>query len=219
MSFYDNWILPRLIHVAMRQDRFIPYRQRLVAGAAGRVLEIGVGSGLNLPMYPRDVAAVVGVDPSAKLLEQARNTSRALPSSIELIIGSAEAIPLDDSSVDTVVSSWTLCSIRDVRRALHEIQRVLVPDGRFLFVEHGRSPETTVAWWQDRLTPMWSRIGGGCHLNRPIGQLIEQAGFQIERLQTGYMTGPKAMVFTYEGVARSSGLGGSISVKFRHVHA
>jgi ubiquinone/menaquinone biosynthesis C-methylase UbiE len=105
------------------------------------------------------------------------------------------------TALDTVVTSWTLCSIPDIRRALHEIRRVLAADGRLLFVEHGRSSETRVAAWQDRLTPLWKQIGGGCHLNPPIGELVEKSGFLIERLDTGYMTGPKLMTFMYEGVA------------------
>jgi ubiquinone/menaquinone biosynthesis C-methylase UbiE len=166
------------------------------------VLEIGVGSGLNLRAYPQAVTGVVGLDPSAKLLERAQRAAGALPYSVDLIEGSAEAIPLEDRSVDTVLTSWTLCSIPDVSRALQEARRVLTPGGRLLFAEHGRSPDPRVARWQDRLTPLWRRIGGGCHLNRPIGRLVEEAGFRIERLETGYMTGPRLMTFIYEGLAR-----------------
>jgi ubiquinone/menaquinone biosynthesis C-methylase UbiE len=202
MSFYENRILPLLIHLAMRQSSFSPYRGRVVAGAEGRVLEIGVGSGLNLSLYPPAVSEVIGLDSSPKLLDRARGTKGTVAYSLELLNGSAEAIPLDARSVDTVVTSWTLCSIPDIARALHEVRRVLTADGRLLFVEHGRSPDTRVAGWQDRLTPVWKQIGGGCHLNRPIGQLIEKSGFRIEHLHTGYMTGPKLMTFMYEGVAR-----------------
>jgi ubiquinone/menaquinone biosynthesis C-methylase UbiE len=202
MGFYDDRILPHLIHVAMRQDSLSPYRRRVVAGAQGRVLEIGVGSGLNLPMYPAGVTQLIGLDTSPKLLTRARTGESAVPGSVELLNGSAEAIPLEARSVDTVVTSWTLCSIPDVTRALHEVRRVLTANGRLFFVEHGRAPDTTVARWQDRLTPLWKRIGGGCHLNRSIGQLIEESGFRIEQLDTGYMTGPKLMTFMYEGIAR-----------------
>jgi ubiquinone/menaquinone biosynthesis C-methylase UbiE len=116
--------------------------------------------------------------------------------------GSAEAIPLESKSVDTVVTTWTLCTIPEVARALSEMRRVLKPGGRLLFVEHGRSPDPNVRCWQDRLTPLWKRIGGGCHLNRAIGQLIEESGFRIENINTGYMKGPKPMTFMYEGSAR-----------------
>ena len=120
----------------------------------------------------------------------------------ELIEGSAEAIPLGHDSVDTVVTPWTLCSIPDAGRALREMHRVLRPTGRLLFVEHGRAPEPNVVWWQDHLTPAWKRIGGGCHLNRAIQMLIEDAGFQFDRMETGYMRGPRPLTFTYEGSAR-----------------
>jgi ubiquinone/menaquinone biosynthesis C-methylase UbiE len=125
---------------------------------------------------------------------------RNLP--VDFIEGSAEGIPLEKASIDTVVATWTLCSIPDADRALREMHRVLKPAGRLLFVENGRAPDQNVVWWQDRLTPIWKRLGGGCHLNRAIGSLIEGAGFQLERLETGYMRGPKPMAFMYEGSAR-----------------
>ena len=132
----------------------------------------------------------------------ARGAGRKAGGAIELVEGSAEAVPLEDRSVDTVVTTWTLCSIPDPRRALAEMHRVLRPGGRFLFVEHGLAPDPKVRWWQDRITPAWKRVGGGCHLNRAIAQLIEEAGFQFERLDTGYMRGPKPMTFMYEGRVR-----------------
>jgi len=120
---------------------------------------------------------------------------------VELLEGSAEAIPLEDGSVDVVVTTWTICSISDVPRALQEVRRVLTPSGRLLFVEHGLSPDAAVVRWQHRLTPVWRRIAGGCHLDRPVSQLIEGSGFRIEQLQTGYMKGPRVMTFMYEGSA------------------
>jgi ubiquinone/menaquinone biosynthesis C-methylase UbiE len=200
MGFYERSILPRLIHAGMRQERFLPYRQRLVRDAEGRVLEIGFGSGLNVPLY-RSPVTLIGLDPSHVALSISRAVAQ-MPRSVELLEASAEAIPVEAESIDTVVAAWTLCSIPDVGRALEEVRRVLKPSGRFLFVEHGRSPAPAVARWQDRLTPMWKHIAGGCHLNRPVATLIEQAGFRIERLQTGYMSGPRPMTFTYEGFAR-----------------
>jgi ubiquinone/menaquinone biosynthesis C-methylase UbiE len=202
MNFYECRILPHLIHLSMRQDRLTPYRQRLLARTEGRVLEIGIGSGLNLRLYPPSVNHVIGLDSSRPLLEKAAKATTTAPRTVELLTASAEAIPLDAGSVATVVTSWTLCSIPDVMRALGEVRRVLTPDGRFLFVEHGRSPETGVAAWQDRLTPIWKRIAGGCHVNRPVKELVERAGFRIEHLDTGYAEGPKLMTFMYEGVAR-----------------
>jgi ubiquinone/menaquinone biosynthesis C-methylase UbiE len=179
------------------------YRRRVVLSAAGRVLEIGVGSGLNLPFYGESAKRVIGLDPSPKLLSMALLTVCTIARPIELLEGTAEAIPLETNSIDTVVTTWTLCSVLDIERALAEVRRVLRPEGRLLFIEHGRSPDRSVRRWQDRLTPLWKHISGGCHLNRPIRQLIEEAGFRIESMTNGYMPGPKAMTFMYEGSARS----------------
>lgn len=186
----------------MRQKTLAPYRERVISKASGRVLEIGVGSGLNLPLYPAAVSAVVGVEPSVTLLSMAKTQAAPTTSHTELVEASAEAIPVENESVDTVVTTWTLCTIPDVRRALDEMRRVLKPTGRLLFVEHGRSPDGSVRRWQDRLNPLWKPIAGGCHLNRPIADLIESAGFRIEQMNTGYGEGPRPMVFMYEGMAR-----------------
>ena len=201
MGFYRNRILPRLIHCAMRQDDLKAYRGRVVAAAAGRVLEVGIGSGLNMPFYGAAVTEVIGLDPSAQLLTMAQRAIRPkLP--IEFIEGSAEAIPLETASVDAVLTTWTLCSIPDAARGLREMRRVLKIGGVLLFAEHGRAPEAGVRWWQDRLTPIWKRIGGGCHLNRPIGELIASAGFRVERLENSYVRGPRPLTYMYEGSAR-----------------
>lgn len=202
MGFYENHILPRLIDLAMRQRNLAAYRGRVVAAAEGNVLEVGIGSGLNLPFYSANVARVIGLDPSPNLLVMARRARASFSLQVELIEGSAESIPLQSASVDTVVTTWTLCSIPDPSQALREMRRVLKPGGHLLFVEHGRAPDANVRWWQDRLTPAWKRIGGGCHLNRAIGSLIAGAGFQFGRFETGYMRGPKPMTFMYEGSAR-----------------
>jgi ubiquinone/menaquinone biosynthesis C-methylase UbiE len=202
MSVYEDQILPYLIHLSMRPGTLAAYRRRVVPAAEGRVLEIGVGSGLNLPFYGAATTDVVGLDPSVKLLWMARKAAHKTMRGIALLEGSAEAVPLEDRSVDTVVTTWTLCTIPDVHRALGEMRRVLKPTGRLLFVEHGRSPDARVRRWQDRLTPVWRRISGGCHLNRPIAQLLEEAGFRIEQLENSYMPGPKPMTYMYEGSAR-----------------
>ena len=202
MGFYKDHIVPFLIHQAMRQRNLAAYRSRVVPAAEGRVLEIGVGSGLNLPFYSAKVAHVIGLDPSPKLLSMARQAARPAMAPVEFVEGSAEAIPLEDRSVDTVVTTWTLCSIPDAPRSLREMRRVLKPGGHLLFVEHGRAPDASVRWWQDHLNPAWKRLGGGCHLNRAIQTLIEGAGFQFERIETGYMRGPRPMSFMYEGSAR-----------------
>jgi ubiquinone/menaquinone biosynthesis C-methylase UbiE len=201
MGFYQDQICPFLINLSMRQRSFADYRRRVVPAAEGRVLEIGVGSGLNLPFYSQRAWQVIGLEPSPKLIALARRAERAAGRA-QFIEGSAEEIPLKDGTVDTVVMTWTLCSIPDASRALGEIRRVLRPGGRLLFAEHGRAPEPNVARWQDRLTPIWQRFAGGCHLNRAVGSLIEGAGFALDRCETGYMRGPRPLTFMYEGSAR-----------------
>ena len=202
MNFYKEQIVPLLINLTMRQRRLAEYRSRVVPAAEGRVIEIGIGSGLNLPFYSGSVEHLIGLDPSPKLLLMARRHPPPQASPVKLVEGSAEAIPFGNASADTVVTTWTLCSISDVARALAEIRRVLKPGGRLLFVEHGRAPEANIRWWQDQLTPVWKRLSGGCHLNRAMNVLIEGAGFQLERVETGYLRGPKPMTFMYEGSAR-----------------
>jgi ubiquinone/menaquinone biosynthesis C-methylase UbiE len=203
LGFYERRVLPRLIHFGMRQKQLAPLRERLVAGARGRVLEIGVGSGLNLPFYSREVEVLLGLDPSRALLEMAKRHASWVHFPVELCEGSAEDIPLENEAVDQVVMSWTLCSVADPGRALAEIRRVLRPGGTLLFVEHGRAPEPGVARWQDRLTPVWRRLAGGCHLNRPIGHLVRESGLQLAELETGHLIkGPKPFTFHYRGSAR-----------------
>ncbi len=202
MGFYQDRILPHLVNLAMRNRRLVPYRERVISATQGRVLEIGVGSGLNLPFYQPSVDKIMGLEPAPRLVAMAQLATAQALAPVSLIEGSAEAIPLDDDSVDTVVSTWTLCTIPNVAEALLEMRRVLKPNGRLLFVEHGLAPEPNVRKWQEWLTPASKRFGGGCHLNRPISTLIKDAGFRIERLETGYLAGRNPMAFMYEGVAR-----------------
>ena len=200
MGFYQDNIVPHLVNLSMRNRRLTPYRERTISLAEGRVLEVGVGSGVNFPYYSDSTDEVIGIDPQWKLLKMASHNTGSVP--WKLIEGSAESIPLDDASVDTVVTTWTLCSIPDVATALREMRRVLKPGGRFLFVEHGLASDESVRGWQRRLTPIWKLIAGGCHLDRPVSTLVESAGFVISRMDTGYMPGPKPMTFMYEGFAR-----------------
>lgn len=202
MTLYRDRILPHLIHFVMQKRDLAAYRSRVVAPAHGRVLEIGIGSGLNLPFYGTAVCEVVGLDPSAALLARARVAAGRVPARVDLLEARAERIPLNDGSIDTIVMTWTLCSVADPAGALGEMRRVLKPAGRLLFVEHGRAPDAGVRAWQNRLTPLWKRAAGGCHLNRPIPDLIHAAGFQTDSLDTAYMRGPKFATFMYEGVAR-----------------
>ncbi len=205
MGLYHDILLPQLCHLAMRNRRLVPYRRRVLAGAEGRALEIGMGSGLNLPFYPAAVREILGLEPAPRLVAMARAAAAASAVPVTLIEGAAEAIPLDTGSIDTVVTTWTFCTIPGADAALAEVRRVLKPGGRLLFVEHGLAPDQRVRRWQDRLTPAWRRLSGGCHLNRPIRAMIEGAGFRIDRIETGYMPGPKAMTFMYEGAASMHG--------------
>jgi ubiquinone/menaquinone biosynthesis C-methylase UbiE len=203
MGLYADIVVPRLIHLAMRSRRVAEQRRRIVPNARGRVIEIGIGSGLNLPLYGPEVRGVVGVDPSGALLARARGRTRNLPYVVDLIRGSAEAVPVADATFDCAVSTWSLCSIPDPGRALAELRRVLKPDGALLFIEHGRAPEPGVARWQDRLNPLWRCCAGGCNLNRPIDEIVRAAGFRMDRLETGYLdSGPRLMTYHYVGEAR-----------------
>jgi ubiquinone/menaquinone biosynthesis C-methylase UbiE len=201
MSLYAQWILPRLIDWTMRADDLAPYRERLVPLARGRVLEVGVGSGLNLPLYGAGAERVIGLDPSPELLRRAAVLAAGAVPPIHLVRAAAEAIPLPDRSVDTIVMTWTLCSLGDARAGLAEMRRVLRPGGELLFVEHGLAPEPRVAAWQHRLDPLWVRIS--CHLDNPVDGLLREAGFGVVELASGYLgRGPKPMTFMYEGRAR-----------------
>ena len=202
MGFYSDHILPRICDFAMRNKLLVPFRERVIGAAEGRVLEIGVGSGLNLPFYRPPVREVLALEPAAKLVAMAQNASRGTIMPVSFLEASAEAIPLADRSVDTIVTTWTMCSIPHADTALAEIRRVLRPGGKLLFVEHGRAPDESVRRWQDRLTPAWRAIAGGCHLTRPISSMIEGAGFRIDRIETGYIPGPRPMTYMYEGSAR-----------------
>jgi ubiquinone/menaquinone biosynthesis C-methylase UbiE len=202
MGLYRDHTVPWLTHLSMQHARLVPYRTRVVSGAIGRVLEIGIGSGLNLPFYGQNVKQIVGVEPSPRLLDMARKATTQSSRPVELVEGTGEAIPIESACIDSVVTTWTMCSIPNLDRALAEMRRVLRPGGSLLFVEHGCAPEPRVRWWQDHLTPVWKCLSGGCHLNRAIENLVQGAGFRIEHIEKGYMRGPKALTFMYEGRAR-----------------
>src|SRR5215218_10313813 len=202
MGVYERFVLPRLLALAMRHRELVPFRQRVGRAASGRVLELGIGSGLNLGFYGPDVTSVVGVDPSPTLLRMAEARSRGVRFPVDLVEAQGERLPLDDRSIDTVVTTWTMCSVGDPAGVLREARRVLRPGGAVLFVEHGRAPDPGVSWWQDRLTPAWRRVAGGCHLNRKMDELVLAAGFQLDDLRTDYLPGPKPLTFMYEGRAR-----------------
>lgn len=203
MGLYDRYIVPRLLTLAMRNRELVPYRERVGQAAEGRVLEIGIGSALNLPFYGPAVAEVVGVDPSPALVAMARRHS-GLRFPFKVIDGTGEQLPLENQTFDTVVTTWSLCSVTDPVQVLREARRVLRPGGQLLFAEHGRAPEPRVRWWQDTLDPVWTRIAGGCHLNRKMDDLVQESGFRIADLRTGYARGPRPMTFMYEGKAQTT---------------
>ena len=205
MNPYQRWILPYVLDRVMGLGLTIPYRERVAARAHGVVLEVGIGSGVNLPFYTSSAARVVVIDPSPELLRMAGSRTKQSGCSVQLLCGSAEALPLESASVDTVVTTCTLCTIPDPRAALAEMRRVLKPGGALLFVEHGRAPDPGVARWQDRLTPVWKHLAGGCHLNREPDRLVRDAGLRIDALETGYAPGPRWMTFCYEGRAIKTG--------------
>lgn len=201
MGLYSRYILPRLTHLSMRQAQLRAYRKRVVGGARGRVLEIGFGSGLNLPFYSQTVDEIIGIDASPEMLALAERAVASSGRKVTVLARSADELPLDDQSIDTIVVTWSLCSIVDVGWALMEARRVLRPGGQMRFVEHGLSPDRNVAIWQNRLTPLWRCCAGGCHLNRKMDALIRGGGFQLVELATAYARGPRPMVYMYEGIA------------------
>jgi ubiquinone/menaquinone biosynthesis C-methylase UbiE len=202
VGFYSDRILPHLIRSTMRDERFTPYRRRNVALASGRVLEVGIGSGENLSQYGATVTEVIGIEPSARLAALAKDAAAPVSVPVTITEASAERLPLDAESIDTVVMTWTLCSIPHANLALAEMRRVLKPSGRLLFVEHGLAPDRGVRFLQRRLTRLWKHLAGGCHLDRDMRALISEAGFRIERIETGYMSGARPMSYIYEGCAR-----------------
>ncbi|MEN3975560.1 class I SAM-dependent methyltransferase [Emcibacter sp. SYSU 3D8] len=202
MGFYESRILPKLLNCCMSMGVIAEERARLVPRAHGKVLEIGIGSGLNLPHYGPGVESVTGVDPSVELGEMAARQASlvAFPVHFEQISG--ESLPFGDASFDCAVITWTLCTIPDPSAALREVRRVLKPGAELFFVEHGHAPDPGVVVWQNRLNKVWPAIAGGCNLNRKMDQIITAAGFRIDELEASYRPGLRPMTYFYMGVAR-----------------
>lgn len=201
MGIYGDHVLPRLTDALLGNREFARLRARVAAGLEGEVLEVGFGSGLNVPHYPPAVTRVHAVDPATVGRKLAAKRVAASPVPVDYVGLDGEELPLEDRSVDHVLTTWTLCTIPRVDQALREIRRVLRPGGALHFVEHGRSPDPGVARWQDRLNPLQRRIAGGCHLNRPIDELIAGAGLDITRLDNYYVGAPKPYTYMFEGTA------------------
>lgn len=202
MGLYDRHVLPYLIDFACGMGAVMKARSQIVPLAKGRVLEIGIGSGLNLSFYdPQRVAVVVGVDPSADMQRLARKRAARCQVPVEMIALELGQIQAEDASFDDIVCTFTLCTIPDALAALKEMRRVLKAGGRLLFCEHGLAPDLPVLRWQKRLTPLWKPLAGGCHLDRDIPALIEAGGFHIRQLDSGYLKGPRPMTHVYRGWA------------------
>ncbi len=203
MSWYEENILPRLIDIACGSKPTTKQREKIVPLATGDVLEIGFGSGLNLPHYARDkVRRIWGLEPSEGMRKMAAGPVAESSLDVELIDLPGEHIPLDDNSIDTVLVTYTLCTIDDVVAALEGMRRVLKPDGRLLFCEHGKAPDANVVKWQDRLNPAWKKFAGGCNINRDIPHILNESGFEIDDDNRMYIPGIRALSYNYWGAAR-----------------
>jgi ubiquinone/menaquinone biosynthesis C-methylase UbiE len=204
-DWYDRHILPWLIDIACGLPMVNRQRRQIVPLARGRVLEVGLGTGRNLRFYDRSqVNRVTGLDPALQMHRLARQRARQAGLTVDLLGMPADCIPMPDASFDTVVMTYTLCSIADPLPALREMRRVLAPGGRLLFCEHGLAPDATVQRWQRRLEPMWGKLAGGCHLSRDVPALLEAADFRIPGLQQRYLSGPRALSYHYWGQASVS---------------
>lgn len=202
MQLYERYLLPYLIDFACGMGEVMKARAQVVPQAHGRVLEIGIGSGLNLALYDAErVSAIVGVDPSAAMQKLARQRAASIRIPVEMIALELGQIQASAASFDSIVCTFTLCTIPDAVAALREMRRVLKPGGRLLFCEHGLAPDAAVVRWQNRLTPCWKPLAGGCHLNRDIPALLTAGGFRIGQLASGYLPGPKPMTYVYSGWA------------------
>lgn len=201
-ALYERHVLPHLIDYACGMGAVMKTRAQVVPLAEGEVLEIGIGSGLNLSFYdPARVQLIVGVDPSADMQKLARQRAEQISIPVEMIALELGQIQAEDARFDSIVCTFTLCTIPDAVAALREMRRVLKPGGKLLFSEHGLAPDASVVRWQNRLTPLWKPLAGGCHLNRDIPALLEAGGFTIGQLETSYLKGPRPMTWVYRGWA------------------
>ncbi len=203
MSFWADRVLPHLVEKACRSETILEERRRWVPRAHGHVLELGVGSGLNLAFYdPANVVKVTGIDPSAPLLARAAARASEAPVPVELIRGRAEELPFPDRSFDSAVVTYTLCSVDDPARVLAELRRVLRPGGELVLVEHGLARDAGTRRWQRWLTPAWRRVGGGCRLDRDMAAILRDAGYHSADLSADYTEGSRLLSYTFQGTAR-----------------
>jgi len=205
MNLYSKYILPHLIDLAMRNKEVTRQRAKIIPPLQGSVLEVGIGSGLNLRFYSPHVTRLYALEPSPELLRMAQPKAVNIPFPVDFLNESAQQISLADQTVDNVVVTWVLCSIPDPLMALREMKRVLRPEGKLVFIEHGLASDVTVQAWQNWLNPLWQRMAGGCHLNRKIDDLISSAGFELTSLETMYLAGPRPLTYTYHGIGLPTG--------------
>jgi ubiquinone/menaquinone biosynthesis C-methylase UbiE len=203
VGYYEKYLLPKLLNMVMKAPEMTRLRRQLVPLATGKVLEVGMGSGLNLPFYAAGVK-VTGVDPSLELQAYAREIAAGAAMDVEFLAVGAEDIPLPDNSFDSAVITWTLCTISDPDAALSEVRRLLKPGGKLIFAEHGASPEPRIANWQRRINPVWKSLAGGCQLNRRPDTAILANGFNFDDMQEGYIPGPKFATYSFRGIASSA---------------
>jgi ubiquinone/menaquinone biosynthesis C-methylase UbiE len=206
MGFYEDNIVPRIVDLACGRKDIAEHRREVASGLSGEVVEIGFGSGLNVPHYPAAVSKVLAVDPSEVGRRLAAKRLAAAPVPVEFAGLDGQELPFESGSLDAALSTFTLCTIPDVGRALAEVRRVLRPGGKFYFLEHGLSPDPKTARWQERLTPLQRRLCGGCHFNRPVDELVTSAGFEISDLRNFRLAKvPKIVGYMYQGSAVAPG--------------
>ncbi|MCQ0110120.1 class I SAM-dependent methyltransferase [Zhouia amylolytica] len=202
MNLYNKYLLPKLIDWTCKQKPNRLQRQKIVPLAHGNVLEIGVGSGLNLPFYDNEkVKHLIAIDPSLEVWKQNNNDPKILGLQFDFLRAYADNLPIENNAIDTVVTTYTMCSIKNLEQTFIELRRVLKPSGKLLFYEHGKAPDKNIQKWQNRINPLWRRLGGGCNLNRDIPDIINKNGFIIPDLHTMYIPGWKPASFNFWGTA------------------
>ena len=203
MSLYDRYILPHLLNCTCNQKPVIHQRRKVVPHAKGNILEIGIGSGLNIPFYEAEgIDKIWGIDPTEELVAMAKNQVKDDTPDIELIISKAEEIDFDDAFFDTILMTYTMCTIINLSEAFTELKRVIKPTGKLIFCEHGMAPDKNVIKWQNRINTFWPKISGGCNINKEIPSIIESSGFSILDLENMYLPKtPKVLGYNYWGTA------------------
>ena len=202
MGFYDKYILPKVLHWTCKQNPNMRQREKIVPAAFGNVLEVGIGSGLNVSFYDKDkVKSLTGIDPSEEMWNENNIDNQNLSFDFKFIKAFAENIPVDKDSFDSVVVTYALCTIPDLEKAFEELRRVIKPNGKLFFCEHGKAPDKAVEKWQNFMNPMWKKFGGGCNLNRDIPEIITSNGFKIKHLKSMYIPGLKFESYNYWGTA------------------